>query len=64
MKIKVNWWVSEEAGNEEFELEEMGCTEEEWNGFSEKNKMERIQLAIDMSPREVSRIADSFVIIN
>lgn len=59
-KITVQWIVSCTVGTENFDFEDLGCTESEWKAFTEEEKEEKLQEKLDNLPKRVSIMVDKY----
>jgi len=49
MKLTVQWVSEPQNGETSFSLADLNCeTEEQWNGLSEEDKNERIQVCLNL----------------
>jgi len=60
MKISVTLGASQDTGHQNFDLEDFGVTEQEWNEMSESKKKDLIQSAVNDLHDQPYWIADSF----
>ena len=61
MKISVTLGSSQDTGHHNFNLEDLGVTEEEWNEMSESKKKDLIQSAVNDLHDQPYWVADSFL---